>query len=144
MADPISITIAMVTLVPLAVTACQSLRDAIQSFQNFPLSVIELLRETESLQAIFTSLRSLVAESEPDLEPDLEMLRAPVLGCSEACRELAATITKCMRHSGQSTGSRTSVRDWMMFKIEDKEINRKRNMLAHYKATIEVVMGYIH
>jgi hypothetical protein len=134
MAEPIGIASGLVALASFAFQSSLSLYRAVDSFQSNKRIIRELREELESLEGVLKSLQEATTEN----AVDLPALKLPLLRCGQACREFEALIAKCTTHSG---GSKTSIRDWAKLTYMGDDIVGFKNMLAGYKATINIALG---
>ncbi|KAJ5982650.1 hypothetical protein N7451_012750 [Penicillium sp. IBT 35674x] len=110
----------------------------IQSFENQPKDIGHLKSELNSLIAVLKPLLSVVSESSAENDPDLVSLKAPLLGCGEACKDLGGLVQKCTKHSH---GKKSSVRDWAMLKLLADQIKGAQNVLSMYRTTITLALA---
>jgi len=134
MADPISITSALLTLVGFALQSSTVLYQTVRSFQTSRRTIRELKEELVTLSGVLQSLHD-AAET---TNADFTALKLPVLQCGKACTDFEALIVKCTQHSG---GTRSSFRDWTMLKYMGDDITAFKNMLSGYKSTIIIALG---
>jgi hypothetical protein len=135
MAEPIGIASGLLALTTFAFQSSLSLHQAIDGFQSNRKIIRELRDELESLQGILKSLQEATAGD----AVDLLALKLPVLRCGQACREFEALIVKCIT---RSDGSKTSILDWAKLTYMGNDIIGFKNMLARYKATFGIALGY--
>jgi hypothetical protein len=134
MADPISLTSGLLTLVVFAFQSGKTLYQAFESIQNSPRTVRELRDELKALNDVLSSLEETVKQT----ETKLSALELPLLSCGKACEEFALVVAKCTTHSD---GSRRSFRDWAKLNYMGKDIAQFRNLIAGYKSTIMIALG---
>ncbi len=134
MADPISVTSALLTLVGFALQSSTVLYQTVRSFQTSRRTIRELKEELESLSGVLQSLHD-AAET---TNADFTALKLPVLQCGKACTDFEALIVKCTQHS---SGTRSSFRDWTKLKYMGDDITTFKNMLSGYKSTIIIALG---
>ncbi|KAL2128248.1 hypothetical protein VTI74DRAFT_9451 [Chaetomium olivicolor] len=135
MADPISLSSGLVTLVAFALKSSTLLYNTVKSYRSHPKNVRELKDELEALAAV---LRALSETVEQNKNTDFTALKLPLLRCGNACKEFDEVIAKC---SSRSDGSRTSFRDWAKLKYMGEGIDEFRRMLAGYKSTINIALA---
>lgn len=134
MADPLSTTSGVLTVVVVALQSSKLLYQAVSSFQNNNRSIRELKEELESLDGVLQSLRETTFEA----EADFVALELPLRRCCKACQDFKVVIEKCSARSG---GSKTSFRDWAKLRYLGEDIVGFKNMLAGYKSTIAIALG---
>ncbi|KAH8690226.1 hypothetical protein BGW36DRAFT_433178 [Talaromyces proteolyticus] len=138
MADPISLTAGLLSLITFAFGACQSLFQAVEGFQNQPKDIFQLKSQLQSLKEVLSKLLTLSTDPNADNDTDLAGLKPPLLGCGEACKDLETLIKKCIKHS---TEAKPSVRDWARLKVHGDRIKSVQTALSMYKATIGLAVG---
>ncbi|KAI1858262.1 hypothetical protein JX265_010930 [Neoarthrinium moseri] len=134
MADPLSVSSALVAIVAAAAQSSQILYQTVQSFRNHQRAIKQLREELEALVEVLESLQILADRDPASFQP----LRLPLLQCHQACAEFNALIRSCGRHSG---GGRTSFRDWARLRYMDGDVMHFTNMLAGYKSTIAIALA---
>ncbi|KAJ9155166.1 Fungal N-terminal domain of STAND protein [Pleurostoma richardsiae] len=134
MADPISVTSGLVTLVAFTLQSTQSLYQVIESFRSHQRTVRELREELGALTGVLQSLQEMTASQ----NSNLAALKVPLLRCGQACKDFEVLISKYTTHSD---GSKTSLRDWAKLRYMGDDIVGFKNMLAGYKATIAIAIG---
>jgi Fungal N-terminal domain of STAND proteins len=135
MADPISLSSGLVTLVSFALQSGVLLYKAVDSFRSHNRKVRELREELEALNGVLEALHETVNDN---AELDLPALKLPLLRCGKACKDFEEKIIKCTSRSNES---RTSFRDWAKLSYLGEDITEFRNMLAGYKATINIALA---
>jgi chromosome segregation ATPase len=134
MGDPLSVASGVVALSGFALQASRSLYRTIEGFRNSKRAARELREEVQALSQTLETLEHVAAE----YEVELSALKLPLLRCGAACKELSDRIEQCVKHSD---GSRTSLRDWTRLQYLGEDITNYKNVLANYKATIDVALG---
>ena len=135
MADPLSISASVVGLVSFAITSSVKLYGTIRDFQSRDKKARSLKNELGELTAVLQSLLDTVTNN-PDL--NFDALKVPLHRCGNACQEYGELISRCTKHS---TDSRASIRDWVTQKYLQGDINDFKDMLATYKATINIALA---
>ena len=136
MADPLSLTSAIVGLVPISYQAARALRDTIESFKKHPRQIRDLLNELEDLINILEELESIVHAPEG---VHLGLLKAPLRRCNSACKEFQQTLIACKgRNDG---GTQSDFSGWLKIQWKGNDINEFKNRLAGYKATIAIAIA---
>jgi hypothetical protein len=110
MADPLSISSALLAVIGAAVQSSKMLYQTVQSFKNHQRAVKQLSDELVALAGVLDSLLALARQDPATFLP----LRLPLSQCHRACTEFEALLLTCSKHSG---GSRTSFRDWASLDI---------------------------
>ncbi|KAI9709020.1 MAG: hypothetical protein M1828_002554 [Chrysothrix sp. TS-e1954] len=136
MADPISITSGLLTLVTFSVQSSKTLYDVVQSFKSNRKTIRELREELEALENVLQALQQAAEHN----HTEFEALKTPVLRCGNACTDCKKILLECSSHSSES-GSRSSFRDWARFKYMGYDIAGFKDMLAGYKSTISIALG---
>lgn len=134
MADPLSVTSALIAIVTATVQSSQALYETVKSFRNHQRTVGQLMRELRGLSKVLESLQVHVQTDETAFLP----LKFPLVQCCQACTEFQALIVKS---SLRSSGGRTSFRDWARLRYMNGDVVEFTNMLAGYKATINITLG---
>lgn len=135
MADPLSVTSALIAIVTAAVQSSRALYQAIQSLRDHPRTVRLLEGELESLEGVLVSLQAFSGNDPSILVP----LKLALTQCTRACAEFQELLSKCTKHSG---GSMTcSFRDWAKLRYMDSDVNGFTSMLSGYKSTIAIALA---
>ncbi|KAL2862699.1 uncharacterized protein BJX67DRAFT_365821 [Aspergillus lucknowensis] len=134
MGDPLSVASGVVALSGFALQASRSLYRTIEGFRNSKRAARELREEVQALSQTLETLEHVAGE----YEVELSALKLPLLRCGAACKELSDRIEQCVKHSA---GSRTSLRDWTRLQYLGEDIANYKNVLANYKATIDIALG---
>jgi hypothetical protein len=137
MGDPLSAASGIVALVTFALQSSKILYDTVVSFQKLPKFIQDLKDEVEALNEVLQTLQRTVAGS----DVDLTALELPLRQCGKACKDFAASIAKCSKHT---TASRSSFRDWAKLRYLGDDIIGFQKMLAGYKATITIALANIN
>jgi hypothetical protein len=137
MADPISVTSGLLTLVTFGLKASTSLYQTIKSYNSHQRNVRELREELEALTSVLGSLNQAVADADADADANFAALTIPLLRCGNACNDFKAIIVKSAERTDDS---RTSFRDWARLKYMGDDIAGFKNMLGGYKATIMIAL----
>ncbi|KAL2864781.1 uncharacterized protein BJX67DRAFT_199100 [Aspergillus lucknowensis] len=140
MVDPFSFATGLLTLATFAYGACRSVSHQFQSFEDQPKDMWHLKRQLESLQDVLSYLVSLLSKPGAETDTDLVLLKAPLLGCGEACKDLEKLIRKCTK---RSDGKRPSVRNWVNFKFRADQIKSVQSILSVYQETIALALGTV-
>lgn len=134
MADPLSLSSALIAIIGASVQSSKILFETVQSFRNHQRTVRQLATELEALTKVLESLQDLAGHDSTIFLP----LKLPLLQCRRACIEFEALLITCSRHS---KGSRTSFRDWARLRYMDGDITQFVSMLAGYKATVAIALA---
>jgi hypothetical protein len=134
MADPTSLTSGVLTLVIFAHKSCLTLYTTIQSFENHPKRVRDLIEELEMLIGVLESLSDTM-RSHTDV--DFSALDLPLRRCGSACDEFLQELQKCCSRSG---GDRHSFRDWAKLRYMGDNMDDFKDSLAAYKSTINIAL----
>ena len=138
MADPLSITSALVGLVAFSCGASKALRDTIQSFKHHPKYVRDLNDELIALEDVLKLLeQSLISSG----EADYAMLQVPIQRCGRSCDEFKQALQKCLK---QDSNNRASFRGWLRIRWIGNDIYGFKDTLAGYKSTIAIAMAGIN
>jgi hypothetical protein len=134
MAEAIGLAASLVTLAALGVKTSASLYKTIDSFKSHKKDVRQLKEELEELNLVLNSLKDRLSDS----DENLDILKLPLLRCSQACIDFEATILK----SSKSTeGRMAEFMDWAKLKYLASNISDFKNMIAGYKATISIALA---
>lgn len=141
--DPVSLTCSVIALVQFAFSSSVALTTTIRSLQGHDKRTLALKRELIDLAAVLESLRQTI-ESNPGL--DFDALKSPLHRCGNACTEYGELIGRFTKHSGSGTWG--NVRDWVKQKYLQGDVTDFKDMLAGYKATINIAVAnvnmYVH
>lgn len=135
MADPLSVTSALIAIVTATIQSSRALYQAIQSLRDHPRAVRLLTAELESLEAVLASLHAFSGNDPSILVP----LKLPLTQCTMACADFRDLLIRCTKHSAASTA--TSFRDWARLKYMDGDVNGFTAMLSGYKSTIAIALA---
>jgi hypothetical protein len=133
MADPLTVSSALVAIVTATVQSSRLLYQTVQSFKNHQRVILQLKDELHALGGVLESLQEAVDREDPTLAP----LKLPLLRCRQACIDFQELMVRCSARSG---GSRTSFRDWAKLRYMDSDIADFTSMLAGYKSTITIAL----
>ncbi|KAL4958695.1 uncharacterized protein BDV14DRAFT_186237 [Aspergillus stella-maris] len=134
MADPVSVASGVIAISGFALQASKLLYQTIEQFRSSKRAARELRDEVEALQQTLKVLEHVVTE----YEAELSVLKSPLFRCGIACNELSDLISRCVKHSD---GQRSSLRDWTKLQYLGDDITNYKNVLANYKATINIALG---
>ena len=134
MAEPIGLSSGILTLATFAFQCSISLYETVDSFRSHPKRVRDLLGELEALSDVLNGLVDLV-QSKSGI--DLSVLDLPLLRCGSVCKEFQQEVLHC---ASRSNSSRTSFRDWARLTYMGNNIDDFRDLLAGYKATINIAL----
>lgn len=134
MADPLSISSALVAVIGAAFQSSKMLYQTVQSFKNHQRAVKQLSDELVALSGVLESLQAIARHDTATFLP----LKLPLSQCHRACTDFEALLVACCKHSG---GSRTSFRDWARLRYMDGDITQFVNMLAGYKSTVAIALA---
>lgn len=136
MAEPIGLASGILTLATFAFRCSVSLYETVESFRSHPKRVRDLLGELEALSGVLAPLVDLVKSTS---DVDLSALDRPLLRCGNACKEFQQEILLCL---SRSNSNRTSFRDWARLTYMGDNIDDFRDLLAGYKATINIALTH--
>jgi len=131
MADPITPSSELVSVVTFACESSIALQNTVNSFQSPQTSFRDLGKETEALSVVLETLYQTIAN---DTELDLTALKLPLMRCGKACKEVEEKITRSTRRSN-------GVKDWGKLTYQGEDITQFRHILAAYKSTINIVLA---
>jgi hypothetical protein len=134
MGDPISLASGLVALATFAFQTSAALYNTVQSFQNHSTRVLALKQQLEALSGVLSALTETVSAT---TDIDLSALELPLLRCGNACQEFEQELMKKFARSGRS---RTSFRDWAKLRYMGDNIDEFTQLLAGYKATINIAL----
>ncbi|KAL4772509.1 hypothetical protein BDW60DRAFT_38738 [Aspergillus nidulans var. acristatus] len=134
MGDPLSVASGIIALSGFALQATKSLFQTIESIGSSKRSARQLRDEVEALLQTLEVLTQLVTE----YEAELSSLKLPLFRCGVVCQELGDLISRCVKHPD---GQRSSLRDWTRLQYMGEDITNYKNVLANYKATINIALG---
>jgi hypothetical protein len=134
MEDQISVTCPLITLTGFAAQASESLYQTIKRFPNSKRAARELRDEAQALLQELEGLKHLAV----DYEQELSALKLPLLQCGVTCNGLSDRIDQSVKHS---EASRTRLEDWTRLQYLGEGIVNYKNVLANYKATINIALG---
>jgi hypothetical protein len=134
MADPLSVTSALLGVVTFAIQSSKTLYETVQSFRNHQRVIRHLQDESASLNQVLQSLQAVLSHDASAFVP----LQLPIERCGQACSEFEEMLIKCSKHTG---GPRTSFRDWARLRYMGTDIAGFTNMIAGYKNTICIALA---
>ncbi|KAJ5235401.1 uncharacterized protein N7469_004569 [Penicillium citrinum] len=134
MAEPIGLASGILTLATFALQCSVSLYETVDSYRSHPKRVRDLLGELGALSDVLNGLVDLV-QSKSGV--DLSVLDLPLLRCGNVCKEFQQEVLDC---ASRSNSSRTSFRDWARLTYMGNNIDDFRDLLAGYKATINIAL----
>ena len=133
MADPLSITASLLTVVVAAIQSTRSLTETVKRFRDRDKTLRRLHDELEDLINILNALKE-ICQSETST---LALLQGPVSRCSQLCREFENSMKE---FSGKS---KTGLRDWAKMEFMRGDINEFMDTLTGYKSTISIGLDTI-
>lgn len=134
MVEPIGLASGLLTLATFAFQSSVSLYETVSSFRSHPKRVRELLGELEALSDVLAPLVDLIKSN---ADADLSALDLPLLRCGNICKEFQQELLRCV---SRSNSNRTSFRDWARMTYMGDGIDDFRDLLAGYKATINIAL----
>jgi hypothetical protein len=134
MTEPVGLASGILALASFAFRCSVSLYETVDSFRSHPKRVRDLLGELEALSAVLAPLVDLVQSTS---EVDLSVLDLPLLRCGNACKEFQQELLRC---ASRSDSNRTSFRGWARLTYMGDNIDDFRDLLAGYKATINIAL----
>ena len=134
MAEPIGLASGVLALATFAFHCSVSLYETVNSFRSHPKRVRDLLAELEALSAVLAPLVDLVKSNSG---VDLSCLELPLLRCGNICKDFRQEVLKC---ASRSNSTSTSFRDWARLTYMGNDIVDFRDLLAGYKATINIAL----
>ncbi|KAJ5261075.1 hypothetical protein N7478_011670 [Penicillium angulare] len=134
MAEPIGVASGILALATFAFRCSVSLYETVESFRSHPKRVRDLLGELGALSDVLTGLVDLVKSNSG---VDLSMLDLPLLRCGNVCKEFQQVVLQC---ASRSNSNRTIFRDWAKLTFMGNNIDDFRDLLAGYKATINIAL----
>ena len=138
MADPLSVTSAVVGLVTVSCQASKALRDTIHSYRNHTKNVRDLKDELEALEETL----QLLNVTSPGLnDADFAAVELPLRRCGCACEEFRQILEKC---AGRTDDDRSKFRSWLKIRWMGSDINGFRDTLASYKSTIAIAIAGVN
>jgi hypothetical protein len=114
-----------------------TLWETIQSYGSLPGHVHSLVKETQDLSAILSSLANMLATTTPSV--DLSALEFPLLRCGNHCKEFEQKVVEALPQSGSS---RTRLRIWDKLTYMGDDVNGFEQVLAGYKIAFIVALTY--
>lgn len=133
MADPLSITASVLTIVTAAVQSVKSLNDTVSRYKGRDRTLQRLQNELRDVCGILDSLKEAI-QAEASVSA---LLKGPVGRCSDICQE----FEQSMRSFNEK--SKTGVRDWAKLEFMRGDINEFIDTISGYKSTIAVGLGLI-
>jgi hypothetical protein len=134
MADPISASSGILTLVLFGLSASKVLYETIKSINDHSKNVRNLRDELAALDNVLNALHKVVESK----DTDLDSLRLPLHSCGKACNEFNQLIEKRTSHSANG---RRSIRDWAKLRYMGSDIVAFKEMMGGYKSTIQIALG---
>lgn len=137
MADPLSVTSAVVGLIAVSCQASKALRETIHSYRNHTKNVRELKNELEALE---DTLRLLDATLPSLNSADSAALESPLRRCGCACEEFKQTLERCAGRNDD----KLEFRGWLKIRWMGSDINGFKDALAGYKSTIAIAVAGVN
>ncbi|KAJ3496184.1 hypothetical protein NLG97_g2847 [Lecanicillium saksenae] len=137
--DPVSLTCSAITLTTFALSASIQLTTALRGLQGHDKRTIALKRELIDLAAVLESLQQTI-ESNPAI--DFDALKSPLHRCGTACKEYGELVARFSKHSGGSKLG--NIADWAKQKYLQGDVTDFKDMLAGYKATINIAIANVN
>ncbi|KAL4931237.1 uncharacterized protein BDV17DRAFT_257445 [Aspergillus undulatus] len=134
MEDPSSTAYGVTALSGLALEASKSLYQTIEGLRKNQRAARELRDEVQALSQSLEVLKNSAAE----YEVELSVLSLPLLRCGAACNELSNQIAQYVK---ESDGSKSRLEGWTGLQYLGENITNYKNVLANYKATINIALG---
>lgn len=134
MGDPLSVASGVIAIVAATFQSSKILYQTVHSFKSHQTTVKRLTSELAELTRVLRLLQDHARTNGGPLEP----LKFPLLQCCKACQDFKELIEKCAKHSGSS---RTSWRDWVRLGYMSSDVADFTQMLAGYKATINIALA---
>lgn len=131
MTDPLSIASGAITVLATAFNASKKLYELSQSIQGHPKEVRDMREEFKGLVTILDRLQGKPNNS---LTSKDAMLKAPLEGCLDCCKELNKSL--------EGLGS-PGVSDWLKLQFKNKAIREVKTRLASYKEHLSLVLQII-
>lgn len=133
MADPLSITAAVLAVITAAGQATKSLHETVQRYKGRDKTLGRLSDELKDVGNILDSLSQVT-----NIDKSLwKLLHSPVDRCSQVCREFEQSMKIF------SEKSKTGLRDWAKMEFMRGDINEFIDRITGYKSTIAVGLGII-
>ena len=133
MADPLSITVSLLTVITAALQSTKSLYETVMRFKDRNKTLRRLQDELRDLTNILDSLAQVtIAE-----QSMLTLLQGPIERCSQVCREFEQSM-EVFRGK-----SKTGFRDWTKMEFMRGDMNEFIDTIAGYKSTISIGLGTI-
>jgi hypothetical protein len=138
MADPLSVTSAVVGLIAVSCQASKALRETIHSYKNHTKNVRDLKNELEALEETLQLLDATL----PGLDvADFAALESPLRRCGCACEEFKQILERC---TGRGDDDKSKFRGWLKIRWMGSDINGFKDTLAGYKSTIAIAIAGIN
>ncbi|KAJ5461054.1 uncharacterized protein N7458_002606 [Penicillium daleae] len=134
MAESVGLASGILALATFAFQSSVSLYETVNSFRSHPKRVRDLLGELEALSDVLAPLVDLIKSN---YDADLSVLEMPLLRCGNVCKEFQQVLLRCV---SRSNSNRTSFRDWARITYMGDDIKDFRDLLAGYKATINIAL----
>ncbi|KAJ5084773.1 hypothetical protein NUU61_009352 [Penicillium alfredii] len=136
MAELVGLASGILTLATFAFQCSVSLYETVNSFRSHPRRVRDLLSELEALRAVLAPLVELVKSTS---DANLSILDRPLLRCGNACNEFQQELLQCV---SRSNSNRSNFHNWARLTYMGDNIDDFRDLLAGYKATINIALTY--
>lgn len=138
MADPLSVTSAVVGLITASCQASKALRDTIHSYRYHTKNVRDLRNELEALEGTLQLLDATLASLNSD---DFAALELPLRRCGCACEEFKQSLERC---AGRNDDDKAKFRGWLKIRWMNSDINGFKDTLAGYKSTIAIAIAGVN
>lgn len=138
MADPLSITTAILGITATVFKSGKTLHDLISSYKELPRNIRDLRDDLKSLCDVLTRVQTYAEHHASDSR--IESLRGPLQSSLTICSDLNESWNECMKTS--KTGEH-SFRAWMRMKWRDKTFNDMKNRLESYRSVLSLSFASI-
>ena len=138
MADPLSVTSAVVGLIAVSCQASKALRETIHSYKNHTKTVRDLKHELEALEQTLQLLGATLLNLDG---VDFAALEFPLRRCGCACEEFRQILEKCTRRNNDD---KSTFRGWLKIRWMGSDINGFKDTLAGYKSTIAIAIAGVN
>lgn len=134
MADPLGLASGTLALATFAFQSSVSLYETVKRLHSHPKRVRDLLGELEALSHVLARFVDLIKSN---YTGDLSLLDLPLLRCGNTCKEFQQEL---LRFVSRSNSNQSSFRDWARMTYMGDNINDFCDLLAGYKATINIAL----
>lgn len=139
MVDPIGLSIGLIGLVATAWHTARRVNEFVESIEGAPKAISALSKEVNSLTAILSNLRELMAREEQAKNPNqlrfVRLLEIPLENCTRVLHEIQIFLQPFVK-----SDSRWKAFAW---RFKQSGLQTLQNLLIAYKGSLEIAITTI-